>query len=103
VIVVIANVADAPQRELGEQLYGAFQAAGIDVLLDDRSERAGVKFKDADLLGIPWRVVVGRGAVDGQVELVQRASGERSDVPAAAVLSKLQAHLERERAGLASA
>jgi prolyl-tRNA synthetase len=103
VIVVIANVADAPQRELGEQLYGAFQAAGIDVLLDDRSERAGVKFKDADLLGIPWRVVVGRGAVDGQVELVQRASGERSDVPAAAVLSQLQAHLERERAGLASA
>ena len=103
VIVVIANVADAPQRELGEQLYAAFQAAGIDVLLDDRGERAGVKFKDADLLGIPWRVVVGRGAVDGQVELVQRASGERSDVPAAAVLSQLQAHLERERAGLVSA
>ncbi|MEN9541877.1 MAG: hypothetical protein RLZZ459_1968 [Cyanobacteriota bacterium] len=103
VIVVIANVADAPQLELGEQLYGAFQAAGIDVLLDDRGERAGVKFKDADLLGIPWRVVVGRGAADGQVELVQRASGERSDVPAADVLSQLQAHLERERAGLLSA
>ena len=103
VIVVIANVADAPQLELGEQLYGAFQAAGIDVLLDDRSERAGVKFKDADLLGIPWRVVVGRGAADGQVELVQRASGQRSDVPAAEVLSQLQAHLERERAGLLSA
>ena len=103
VIVVIANVADAPQLELGEQLYGAFQAAGIDVLLDDRGERAGVKFKDADLLGIPWRVVVGRGAADGQVELVQRASGERSDVPAAEVLSRLQAHLERERAGLLSA
>jgi prolyl-tRNA synthetase len=103
VIVVIANVAEAPQRELGEQLYGAFQAAGIDVLLDDRSERAGVKFKDADLLGIPWRVVVGRGAADGQVELVQRASGERSDVPASAVLAQLQVHLERERAGLLSA
>jgi prolyl-tRNA synthetase len=103
VIVVIANVADAPQLELGEQLYADFQAAGIDVLLDDRSERAGVKFKDADLLGIPWRVVVGRGAPDGQVELVQRASGERSDVPAAEVLSQLQAHLERERVGLLSA
>jgi prolyl-tRNA synthetase len=96
-------VADAPQLELGEQLYGAFQVVGIDVLLDDRSERAGVKFKDADLLGIPWRVVVGRGAADGQVELVQRASGERSDVPAAEVVSQLQAHLERERAGLLSA
>jgi prolyl-tRNA synthetase len=62
-----------------------------------------VKFKDADLLGIPWRVVVGRGAADGQVELVQRASGERSDVPASAVLAQLQVHLERERAGLLSA
>jgi prolyl-tRNA synthetase len=103
VIVVIANVADAPQLELGEELYAAFQAAGIDVLLDDRSERAGVKFKDADLLGIPWRVVVGRGAPDGQVELVQRTSGERSDVPATKVLSQLQVHLERERAGLLSA
>ena len=103
VIVVIANLADAPQRELGEQLYGEFQAASIDVLLDDRSERAGVKFKDADLLGIPWRVVVGRGAADGQVELVQRAGGERTDLPASAVLPQLQAHLEHERAGLASA
>jgi prolyl-tRNA synthetase len=62
-----------------------------------------VKFKDADLLGIPWRVVVGRGAPDGQVELVQRTSGERSDVPATKVLSQLQVHLERERAGLLSA
>jgi prolyl-tRNA synthetase len=103
VIVVIANVADAPQRELGEQLYADFQAAGIDVLLDDRTERAGVKFKDADLLGIPWRVVVGRGAADGQVELVQRAGGERSDIAAAEVLSQLQGQLERERSGLALA
>ncbi|MGA0022004.1 MAG: proline--tRNA ligase [Vulcanococcus sp.] len=102
VIVVIANVAEAPQRELGEQLYAEFQAAGIDVLLDDRTERAGVKFKDADLLGIPWRVVVGRGAADGQVELVQRAGGERTDLPAAAVLAQLREQLERERAGLAS-
>jgi prolyl-tRNA synthetase len=103
VIVVIANVADAPQRELGEQLYATFQAAGIDVLLDDRTERAGVKFKDADLLGIPWRVVVGRGAAEGQVELVQRAGGERSDLAATEVLAQLQGQLERERGGLASA
>jgi len=99
-IVVIANVADEQQRQLGEQLYSDLLAAGIDALLDDRSERAGVKFKDADLLGIPWRVVVGRGAADGMVELVQRAGGERTDLAAAAVLPQLQAHLERERAGL---
>jgi prolyl-tRNA synthetase len=102
-MLVVANVADERQRQLGEQLYGEFQAAGIDVLFDDRSERAGVKFKDADLLGIPWRVVVGRGATDGMVELVQRAGGERSDLAAAAVVAQLQAQLERERAGLATA
>ncbi|MFM2205290.1 MAG: hypothetical protein RLZZ560_685, partial [Cyanobacteriota bacterium] len=65
VIVVVANAAEPAQLALAEQLYGELQAAGVDVLFDDRSERAGVKFKDADLLGIPWRVVVGRGAADG--------------------------------------
>lgn len=102
-MLVVANVADESQRLLGEQLYAEFQAAGVDVLLDDRSERAGVKFKDADLLGIPWRVVVGRGAADGMVELVQRAGGERSDLAATAVVAQLQQQLERERAGLATA
>jgi len=103
VIVVIANVSDEQQRQLGEQLYHDLMAAGIDALLDDRSERAGVKFKDADLLGVPWRVVVGRGAADGLVELVQRAGGERTDLTAAAVLPQLLAHLERERAGFVTA
>ncbi|MFM2173792.1 MAG: hypothetical protein RLZZ54_1719 [Cyanobacteriota bacterium] len=102
-MLVVANVADESQRLLGEQLYAEFQAAGVDVLLDDRSERAGVKFKDADLLGIPWRVVVGRGAADGMVELVRRAGGERSDLAATAVVAQLQQQLERERAGLATA
>ena len=102
-MLVVANVADDSQRQLGEHLYAAFQAAGIDVLLDDRSERAGVKFKDADLLGIPWRVVVGRGAADGMVELVQRAGGERSDLAATAVVAQLQQQLQRERSGLAMA
>ena len=103
VIVVMANVADQQQRQLGEQLYGDLLAAGVDALLDDRSERAGVKFKDADLLGIPWRLVVGRGASDGMVELVQRACGERTDVAASAVLPQLLEQLERERAGIALA
>lgn len=103
VIVVIANVSDDQQRQLGEQLYHDLLAAGIDALLDDRSERAGVKFKDADLLGVPWRVVVGRGAAEGLVELVQRAGSERTDLTAAAVLPQLLAHLERERAGFVTA
>jgi len=102
-IVVIANAADEAQRALAEQLYTDLQAAAIDVLLDDRSERAGVKFKDADLLGIPWRVVVGRGAAEGQVELVQRRSGERLDLAATALQGQLLPQLQRERAGLATA
>jgi prolyl-tRNA synthetase len=73
------------------------------VLLDDRAERAGVKFKDADLLGIPWRVVVGRGAADRVVELVQRVTGERVELPADALLDHLQRQLERERSGLLQA
>jgi prolyl-tRNA synthetase len=96
----MANVADASQKDLGERLYAELQAAGIEVLLDDRDERAGVKFKDADLLGIPWRVVVGRGAADGQVELVQRAGGVKQDLPADALQAVLVAAIEAERAGL---
>ena len=99
-IVVMANVADANQKALGERLYADLQAAGIEVLLDDRDERAGVKFKDADLLGIPWRVVVGRGAADGQVELVQRAGGGKQDLPSDALKAVLVGAIEAERVGL---
>jgi prolyl-tRNA synthetase len=89
VIVVIANVQESAQVALAEQLYEELQAAGLEVLLDDRPERAGVKFKDADLIGIPWRVVVGRGAASGQVELVRRGAGDRQDLAASAVRAAL--------------
>ena len=72
VIVVIANINDDAQKNLGEKLYEDLKANEIEVLLDDRPERAGVKFKDADLIGIPWRLVVGRDAALGKVELIQR-------------------------------
>ena len=100
VIVVIANVKEAAQVELAEHLYGQLQTAGVEVLLDDRSERAGVKFKDSELLGIPWRVVVGRGAADGQVELVYRSTGDKRDLSADAVESTLLPQLQEERQGL---
>jgi prolyl-tRNA synthetase len=89
VIVVIANVQEAGQVALAEQLYGEIQRAGHEVLLDDRPERAGVKFKDADLIGIPWRVVVGRGAATGRVELVRRADGERQELAADELVAAL--------------
>jgi len=100
VIVVIANAQDQAQATLGEQLYDALKANGIDVLLDDRPERAGVKFKDADLIGIPWRLVVGRGAASGEVELVERATADTQVLASAAVLETLQPLLAAGRRGL---
>jgi prolyl-tRNA synthetase len=100
VIVVAANWAEAEQSSLAEQLYLRLQEAGVEVLLDDRSERAGVKFKDADLIGIPWRVVVGRGAADGLVELVERSSSSKRDLPAIELLENLLPSLASQRMGL---
>ena len=99
-IVVIANAQDSEQVTLAEQLYSTLQAAGIDVLLDDRNERAGVKFKDADLIGIPWRLVVGRGAATGEVELVERASRDTRVLAASDVLTTVQPLLAAGRLGL---
>ncbi len=100
VIVVVANGAESDQLSLGESTYKQLLDAGVDVLLDDRSERAGVKFKDADLIGIPWRVVVGRGAAAGLVELVERASGDKRELPAHGLLAELLPRLETQRQGL---
>ena len=88
-IVVVANIQDDTQAQLGEELYAELQAADVDVLLDDRKERAGVKFKDADLIGIPWRIVVGRDASEGTVELVRRSSREVQKLPHAEAVSCL--------------
>jgi prolyl-tRNA synthetase len=71
-VVTVTNMGDAKLRETGEKLAAEIEAAGLDVLLDDRDERAGVKFKDADLVGIPFRVTVGKKAADGIVEVVTR-------------------------------
>jgi len=78
-IVVPANHKVEEQMEAAEKIYEELKAAGIDVLLDDRSERAGVKFKDADLIGIPVRIVVGKNIGEGIVEYKERMSGESAD------------------------
>ncbi|MCP9915449.1 proline--tRNA ligase [Cyanobium sp. ATX 6F1] len=101
-IIVIANVQEEAQVALAEQLYGELQRAGIDVLLDDRPERAGVKFKDADLIGIPWRVVVGRGAQAGTVELVERQGALKQELAASELLATVLSGLVDQRRGLAS-
>jgi len=79
--VILVNQDDAVQVELAARLYGEFRAAGFDTLLEDRAERPGVKFKDADLIGIPIQVVVGRLAGEGKVE-VRRRGGESRTVAA---------------------
>ena len=80
--VVIAGKPGGEQWPVAESLAGELEAAGVRVLLDDRdSVSPGVKFKDAELIGIPTIVVVGRGVVDGVVELRDRRAGERRDVP----------------------
>src|SRR5712672_262841 len=79
VVVTITNVGDAALLAAGEKVAAALEAAGIDVILDDRDERAGVKFKDADLVGIPYRINIGRGVVEGKVELIDRVKLTNQD------------------------
>jgi prolyl-tRNA synthetase len=72
VVVTITNVGEPSLLAAGEKVAADLEAAGVDVLLDDRDERAGVKFKDADLVGIPYRINIGRGVAEGKVEFVDR-------------------------------
>lgn len=83
--VVIVPVSEKSERQMtaAEELYNGLRAKGIDVLLDDRAERAGVKFKDADLIGIPFRVTIGDKGLDkGMLEYKIRKSGEGGMIPA---------------------
>ena len=78
--IVLISAKDEQQVAAAEELYASLRKAGIEVLLDDRDERPGVKFKDMDLIGIPYRITVGRGAKDGKVELKLRATGEVQEI-----------------------
>jgi prolyl-tRNA synthetase len=90
VVVTVTNVKDSALRETGEKLYKDLQRAGLQTLLDDRDERAGVKFKDADLIGIPYRITIGKKAADGLVELFERATKKSDDVKLAEVVARVQ-------------
>ncbi len=90
VVVTITNMKDENLREAGEKLYKDLQRAGLDVLLDDRDDRAGVKFKDADLIGIPYRITVGKKVSDGVVELFERQTKTSQDVKMTDVVSRVQ-------------
>jgi prolyl-tRNA synthetase len=83
VVITPVNYTDATQRQVADQLLSACTAAGLDAVLDDRDERPGVKFKDADLVGIPYRITIGKKLAQGIVEVVDRRTKQSADVPLA--------------------
>jgi prolyl-tRNA synthetase len=89
-IVVIPNLNDPVQVEAAQKLYTELNQAGVETLLDDRNERAGVKFKDADLIGIPYRIVTGRSLAQGRVEVVQRVNHNSEEIALDQVVSTLK-------------
>jgi prolyl-tRNA synthetase len=89
-IICVPNVGDVEQMAAAEKLYAELNKAGIETLLDDRNERAGVKFKDADLIGIPYRIVTGRSLKEGKLEVVERASKKSQDIPIDEVVPALK-------------
>lgn len=88
--VIIANIKDETQVSLGEKIYAELSDNGIETVLDDRNERAGFKFKDADLIGFPLKIVVGKGAAEGIVEIKNRRTGENSEVKKEDVLQYIR-------------
>ena len=95
VAVVVVSSKDDEQMRIGNELYEALKKEGIDVLLDDRKERPGVKFKDMELIGIPYRITVGRGIKDGNVEFRARTAAENSDVALDEVVALVKKELQK--------
>ena len=100
VIITLVKPDDAQQAGLAEELYDKLTAAGVEVLLDDRDERPGVKFKDADLIGIPLRITVGRGAADGLVEYKLRRDAEKEEIPVEDALKRAIEIVGKESLGI---
>ena len=93
-IVVPVATNDEKQMSVAEKIYKDLQNAGIEVVIDDRNERPGVKFKDADLIGFPYRITVGKTIVDGKVELVTRETGEKVEMTPEEATSKVIGYIK---------
>lgn len=93
IVVVPVQIKDQQQREAAESLYNELAELGFDVLFDDRDERAGVKFKDSDLVGIPFRITIGKGVSSGRFELFCRDSREKQEMMRQELLSFLKARI----------
>jgi prolyl-tRNA synthetase len=90
-VITPVNTKDEELVKAATRLYTELEAVGVEVLLDDRDERAGVKFNDADLIGIPYRITVGKKIKEGKVELMTRATRQSEDVALDAVVARLTA------------
>ncbi len=96
VIVSVININNEDQMELGEKIYKDLQAKGYEVLLDDRKGRAGVKFNDRDLIGIPLRITVGRNAPEGIVEFSTRRENENIEIKEEEIVEMIEKEFEKE-------
>ncbi len=96
-IVIPVNNKNAEQTAEAERIYAELKKRGIDVLIDDRAERAGVKFKDADLIGIPARIVVGKKCGEGIVEYKKRTDAEATEMNADAAMDELVKYITENR------
>jgi len=93
VVVTITNVKEPELLAAGENIAQQLSAAGFDVLLDDRDERAGVKFKDAELIGVPFRIAIGKKLAEGKVELLNRLTNQTDDIPTTDAVERMKAAL----------
>ncbi len=96
VLVVPVNMQNTEQVRLAESIYSELTQGGVDCLIDDRQERAGVKFKDADLIGVPLRITVGNKIANGEVELTNRLDGSKSTIRADQAVEAVQEILKAE-------
>ena len=96
-VITVASMRDDGAVAAAERLYRELQDRGVEVLLDDRDARAGVKFADAELVGIPWRITAGRAVADGEVELTERATGDTRRVGIEDVAARVAALLDSAR------
>ena len=97
VIITVMKPDDAVQAETADKIYEALLDSGAEVLMDDSKERPGVKFKDADLLGIPIRITVGRGAAEGKVEYKLRREADKTEMTVEESISKALEIIEKEK------
>ncbi|MCP4963274.1 MAG: proline--tRNA ligase [Actinomycetia bacterium] len=96
-VITIASMKDQAGVDAAELMYSQLRSAGIDVVLDDRDARAGVKFADAELVGIPYRITVGKALADGEVEVTVRATRETERVPVGDVVERVVGVITAQR------